>query len=35
MLNKLDNWITQICLDLYDWYTKNLINAVQELKNAK
>lgn len=34
-LNKLDLWITEWCLDLYDWYTSQIARFEQEIIDYK
>lgn len=34
-MNKFEDWLTNICLDIYDWYTSNIAKMQQELINAK
>lgn len=30
-----EQWLTDVCLDIYDWYTKQIAYMQQELLDAK
>lgn len=34
-MNKFEDWLTNLCLDIYDWYTKQIVEMQMELANAK
>ncbi len=35
MYKKFEDWLTDVCLDIFDWYTKMLVEMAEEMKNAK
>lgn len=34
-MKKWEQWLTEVCLDIYDWYTKQIAYMQQELLDAK
>ena len=34
-MNKFEDWLTNLCLDIYDWYTKQIVEMQMEIADAK